>query len=499
MLFSNHYSITRTDADDWLDVTMQKDTRLFVDPFRIFDDDDPHWHGAHQELTDFFNYVLGLIADGHDRKWASVQWKLALRLLHSPEPYEMCLGVCADGVRGAGAGEVLGRSMVETASIAIEAGVTELKHFEELALLGPGFGVDRISDIACNVLKHRFITYTRAIVERHNIDTDPHLVQHVRLERASSTRWVEEKHDLPTNPDDPFGGAVLLVPERFLRTIPAVNAGDFFSWANANLNEQLRDELNFDISKNAKTADLVARFLRKRPAALDQFIAYVEDEVPDAYDVLADPDLLLVEQRASSIAGRLAVEPPTSADDMVRFVTDLVADFKRIVETTDAWKLLWTQTRFRRESACQQLFHAVARLRCEMFDVDISPESDAGAGPVDFKFSRGHHAKVVVELKLASSSSLIRNALYQPPAYAHAEQTATAFMVCFQNRDPLLKAAFIERTERAVAAAGVDEQIDYRLVWVDARKRESASKRGPRPKAEAAQQTNDGDPPAPTG
>ena len=43
----------------------------------------------------------------------------------------------------------------------------ENEDIEELALFGRQIAEDRISDIACNVLKSYFIDYTREIVERH--------------------------------------------------------------------------------------------------------------------------------------------------------------------------------------------------------------------------------------------------------------------------------------------------------------------------------------------
>ena len=40
---------------------------------------------------------------------------------------------------------------------------------------------------------------------------------------------------------------------------------------------------------------------------------------------------------------------------------------------------------------------------CKISGIDISPETDNGIGPVDFKFSSGYHSKVLLELKLARS------------------------------------------------------------------------------------------------
>lgn len=55
------------------------------------------------------------------------------------------------------------------------------------------------------------------------------------------------------------------------------------------------------------------------------------------------------------------------------------------------------------ESAAQLLFYGVADSYCAANNIDLSPESNAGRGPVDFKLSRGSTDKVIVEVKLTSN------------------------------------------------------------------------------------------------
>lgn len=55
MYFSEYFDITRTSVDDWFDPILDSDTKLFVDPFLIFQDLDAHWRDAHERLIDHFN------------------------------------------------------------------------------------------------------------------------------------------------------------------------------------------------------------------------------------------------------------------------------------------------------------------------------------------------------------------------------------------------------------------------------------------------------------
>src|SRR5690242_12148223 len=60
----------------------------------------------------------------------------------------------------------------------------------------------------------------------------------------------------------------------------------------------------------------------------------------------------------------------------------------------------------RKEKAAQLAFFGIANAYCEANNFDISPEADGGAGPVDFKISKGYEYRVVVEMKLSSNSNL---------------------------------------------------------------------------------------------
>jgi hypothetical protein len=74
---------------------------------------------------------------------------------------------------------------------------------------------------------------------------------------------------------------------------------------------------------------------------------------------------------------------------------------------------------------------------CEFADVDMSRESDAGRGPVDFKFAAGWSRRALIEVKLLSSRKLFQGADAQLPQYQASEQISCAYYVCigFTDRD----------------------------------------------------------------
>jgi hypothetical protein len=158
MRFSEYYEVQSGTDDDWFDPVLFTDTRLFIDPFRIFVDTSPRWAQSHARLISFFNMVLKLIARSSGSP-DSAHWKKAERLLMFPEPPEFCLGY-SDGLpMGAGSAEILRDRMMAAADAAIRLGVESIAHFEELTLFEAQIGADRIGDIVSNVLKETPLSF----------------------------------------------------------------------------------------------------------------------------------------------------------------------------------------------------------------------------------------------------------------------------------------------------------------------------------------------------
>lgn len=481
MLFSQAFGVVRTDDDDWFDPSLDADTRLFVDPMLIWEDDDPFWAGAHQRVLDYFNEVLLLVAKGLPAGIAipggAADLARAERALRFREPPEFCLGFGKEGIFGSGAGEDLGKSILDAAVFAVKHGLTHVDHFEQIALFGDGIGADRISDMVCNVLKHEFAEYTRSIAERHDIPVEDVKVANVRW-RLRPLSWVDGAVALPLNIRQRRRVGVLLVPERFLRELPTLDPSEFWNWAWENLNEQIRADFGDDITRNVN-AKVIMRFARRRTAAVARFIQEREAADSTGYDFERDPKYL---RRWSTDAPLLAhlmtVEAPTAESDLCDFVGNLCRQFKHGVERRNHYELLWDREVMRPERHCQKLFDSTVFLVCESSDVDVSPESNGGVGPVDFKFSRGA-TKAIAELKLAKSSSLKRNIEAQIPDYADTERTTCAWVVIIQSEPKHCAERFMTEIHRLIRKVGVDRNLNYRVVWVDARRRPSASKRKP--------------------
>ena len=74
------------------------------------------------------------------------------------------------------------------------------------------------------------------------------------------------------------------------------------------------------------------------------------------------------------------------------------------------------------EKTVQKTFHGVASYYCKTNDLDISPETNTGRSPVDFKISRGGD-KTVIEIKLTSNKDCLHGFEVQIEEYAKSEET----------------------------------------------------------------------------
>lgn len=144
-----------------------------------------------------------------------------------------------------------------------------------------------------------------------------------------------------------------------------------------------------------------------------------------------------------------------------------------MVEDNNMWELLWNGTVPRHERASQLLFFAVANVMCAVNNVDISPETNSGGGPVDFKFSTGYRGRVLVELKL-STGSVLHGYKTQLEIYKKAATTSAAIFVVMDIGKMGQKLRMIEKLKADAEARG---EKTSEIVVIDARRQVSASKR----------------------
>jgi hypothetical protein len=474
MRFSEAFGVERTRDDDWFDPVLFADTKLFVDPFLIFlDREDSRWGAAHARLIAFFNLVLTLLARA-GRSRTSAHHAAARRLMVFPEPAEFCLGYSEGTTRGTGAGRGLQHPMIAAAEDAIELGMRSVRHFEELTLFEPGIGADRISDIVCNVLKKHFIEYTQDVARVHDVPVAALPIKHADWS-DDQRRWVDRRVELPINPYN--GDPILLAPERFLRSLPTVDPEDFWDWAWENENENIRGDFNYEIGRHVD-AYTIARFARANRRLIRRYIRFLEENPKSPYDLEQDP---LLEVRWYEAGAQVAAQTPLRfvpdrPEDFCQFVQTIIECFVHNVEQQDGWILLWSNGNPRAERIAQALFRSAVIHYCRANNIDLTGESNAGRGPVDFKFSQGWNRRALVEVKLTNNSRYWHGIERQTPQYMRSEEIRCGFFLSIGFRPLDFEPARVERVRSVAAKVAAETGYEVTAVPVDAQRKAPASR-----------------------
>lgn len=471
MLFSTTFGIKRTKSDDWFDPFLAVDAKVWIDPFLIYSQEFGPFLGSHDEVIQFFETAYALVAKSKGST-SSAHWRRARTLLQFPERAEFCLGYTADGISGSGSGPDLTDALVQGLWKAIDLGLTNLDHFEEVQIFQRGIGPDRISDAVAKLLLARFAEYTRLVCANHGMPMKTFHYLEGRFDQAKGL-WVPLHFDAPENPNT--GDPILLTPQFFLRTLPTISAEGFWRYSSEFASEIISAKFGDDIQSRVSKEKIIELAI-SHPKLVDDFVEYARNQDPKPYPFGPDPKLL-VRWYFESLGWTLS-SPITRAElqTFPEFVEAVVGSYRHFVEENQGWQLLWNDNRTpRAEESAQNLFMGVVGHYCRANNIDVSREANIGRGPVDYKLSKGWNDRALLEVKLAKNTKFWNGLKAQLPTYMTAEGISEGvfLVICYRDKD-LDRILDIEKIAKAVSQ-GVGYSI--RVEVIDAsRDKPSASR-----------------------
>jgi hypothetical protein len=164
--FSDHYRINRRQSQiDFVDIPLDTDISLYVDPYALSVSGSDWLRECGNIIVNYFDLLLRSIRKGDEKK--------AMHLLSNlHEPNDAHLGLSRGRPRGRGWGSVQARLLYTTlkGSKVIASGL--LRDLSDIELLMPGIGSDKISDLAINVVRGEFVSYTEEQCQLLNIPTE---------------------------------------------------------------------------------------------------------------------------------------------------------------------------------------------------------------------------------------------------------------------------------------------------------------------------------------
>jgi hypothetical protein len=449
--------------DPFLDV----DVPLFIDPVLLEKSSNKTINTtAIDRFRKHFEILVRMLAISKAENDAA--WKGARRQLDLSEPPENGLGYGGSGRSGSSRPEDIREAILRTSKEIITLGASDPEMISLMGFFEENVGPDTISDTTTTVIMDDLAAITETFCQANGVPL--------------FSFGVCTSHKLPKFVD-PKGRAVpiFLVPQDIVRDLPIANDWSDIERA-AMENARIRDRVNKFLGGIIRPT-VVDRKLALRSAALgspadfDFFLAAVKENVSNY-----DPNLdalgyyRLKEIVSNGFPGLKQAAPydlKLGPNEIMRIVRDTIAQFKRHVEAGNLWEELWVGGKPKKERASQLIYYAIADAFCKANDLDISPEANMGGGPIDFKFSSGYQARVLVEMK-RSGGTVVHGYEKQLEFYKTASQTEFGVFVIINYGDLGNKLHEVERIRNERLKSG---ERASEIVVIDGTRKASASKR----------------------
>jgi hypothetical protein len=467
-LFSQEFGIDpkKVASLGLLDPILNGDTRLFIDPILLRSSKDPIIKSKGlPSFAEYFGNIIRLLANSTSK--GDLAWRNAARIFRLDELPSLCLGFGGDTTRGRSVDRDTQGKILQTAKEIVDLGIKDPELFSLIGLLESGVGPDTIGDMTAHAILPSLMEITANAARDLGIK-----VKDAYVDGNEARLPYNKLADKP----------LLLVPLDILRDLPVASDWSDISTAAAE-NQAIRNRVNRFIGdiwklKSKEQKDQVRTSALLNADAFKAILdaAYLLSE--DSYDFKSDLEGHRVFREAlESVANQFPLKigkPQTKSHaELKKIVVQIVDHFKDLIEKNGINYLLWDEHQPRKEKAAQRLFFAVADVYCKANDVDISPESDSGGGPVDFKFSTGYSGRLIVEIKL-STGKVVHGYKTQLMVYEEAEKSFESIFLILDigGLAPKLKNILEQKNLKAALSERTPE-----IVVVDAKQKPSASRR----------------------
>lgn len=218
MKISKKYKLNRSQSElDFIDIDINKDIPLFIDPYRISKLSGPFIDEANGIINNYFSYLIELLAAGKYQEARSI-------FINLNEVNETCLGFSKDKPRGNGFGTKKSDDFFEAIkqSKAVSLGI--LESLEDIKVFVEGVSSDRLSDMTTNIIRKLLIEYAQNQCQIFNIPLTSGIASGMFWDTNSRT-WRQEYTDmLVIN-----GKRYLLVPKIIVTYGDRISAGDYYN------------------------------------------------------------------------------------------------------------------------------------------------------------------------------------------------------------------------------------------------------------------------------
>lgn len=238
---------------DFLDVDVDSDTKMFLDPYLILTDTSPENEKFKILIESFFTKVT---SDYYNQKEISYLFK------HFHEIKENRLGMSSLGsIQGNGTGTILSEELEAEVEKYLTLFPQSFTTFDELSVFIKGISNDRISDMTTAICLKELIQFTKKQLIKHQI----HVAEAKRkfyVWDNNSEKWCYQEFTLPLI----NGNCLILIPKKYCST--KVRLGSFQDFVNIGILGYIKNNYkSFNIPpiyKQNNSGDIIEHFPTKK-------------------------------------------------------------------------------------------------------------------------------------------------------------------------------------------------------------------------------------------
>lgn len=313
----------------------------------------------------------------------------------------------------------------------INAGKIDPVIFELLGVFQEGIGADRISDLITFILIENIYSFTDRVLSQFNT------IEKIEIENNQKTyqTCLNRYNNQP----------ILLLPKSILSPLVVAERFDdidLICMENERVRQIINSYIDLGRRKKLKKNEVLA-LMKSSDNFVRELIQAYKTYSAHPYDFEKDPvgEYIWYEESkryADTYPIKISMDDNPTINDVFSIVEKICYKFKSLIEDNGLWELLYDNDKVstKHERSSQLLFFGIADSYCTANNIDLTRESNAGRGAVDFKLSSGAEDKVVVEVKLTSNSQLKHGIEKQLPIYMKQEKTDKAIYLIIDNGHP---------------------------------------------------------------
>lgn len=454
ILFSNEFNIPKERLTELgvFNVFVDEDSHFFINIKRLQVTNVPEFSGGYAKVNQYFHNIGILLKASKNSK--DRMYKEAVRRFDFPEVNGINLGF-SSGTHGAGFGPMLREQIIKDAYEIIQSGSEQPEIFHLVGLFEENVGPDRLSDMVARIIYDDIVAYSKRIYRTLEITPE-------------SYPEYDFADGIVVNPYK--GTKLLLLPVELLHELPIARCWDDIDRV-CRENDAIRAEINdlvgdtWSRMRSAEKKQYLRNWIFMNPEKAGRIIESYKTSTVSEYDPLLDLDYLVGYLQNTYNANS------DGDDDSFSAAMEIVDNYQEWVEYHRGAAVIQEANSRSKEKTVQRTMHAVALVFCKKFNWDISPETDSGRGPEDFKVSRGCD-KTVVEIKLTSNPDCVHGLEVQIEEYAKAEATDKKIFVLVNTGQNENRVAAVMRKHEEMTTAGLNPA---RVVVIDAKIKNAAS------------------------